>query len=446
MAAQSAQPAAPVPTDDRAGGWERVWDFLTSPRCAAVLILLAASLFLLAGIFPQASAMGEDAATQLRWLAEAAARWGTFGPALRALGLFQIAASPLWRSLLGVGVFVLLLHVAQELWRSLRYAKTDACALPLGARGQRLAEGDAAQILAALDAALARAGYRTRTVQSGEGLQLHAVRAGWASWLRFGAALGLLLATVALLLSGIVSRSEQVALGPGEAMPLTLRPGWAVALGDSAEGGRWPVILLGPEGDTSARGLIGPQRPMVMTDLTLHMARSVTGVVVSATDGEGKPVLLQAAGGSSAAGTLFLRFDEDQPEQYFAAPSVGDTLRVALNPNAGSGAPTFAFQVFHGMDIQPAREGTFAEAVTITSNGIAYRFAAGQYPMLVAVTDISRYPLWAGTALAIACVLASAWVSARAAWVQATQVDSRVALQYLAGDAATEDVIRKAIG
>ncbi|MGB9593970.1 MAG: hypothetical protein ACPL7R_07520, partial [Anaerolineae bacterium] len=66
--------------------------------------------------------------------------------------------------------------------------------------------------------------------------------------------------------------------------------------------------------------------------------------------------------------------------------------------------------------------------------------------MLVAVTDISRYPLWVGTMIAIACMVASAWASARAALVQATQVDNRVALQYLAGDAETEAVIRKALG
>lgn len=445
MAAQSEQPAAPMPTDDRAGGWERAWNFLTSPRCAAILILLAAFVSLLAGIFPQAPDAGVDTPAQLRWLAEATARWGTLGPTLRALGLFQIATSPLWRSLLGLGVFVLLLHSAQELWRALRYAKPDASTLPPRAQEQRLANGDAAQVIAALNDALAQAGYRTRTVRRGESLQLHAVRAGWAAWLRFGVALGLLLATVALLLSGVIARSENVALGPGETVPLTLRPGWSLALEDSANGSRWPVVLLGPEGEVISRGHIGPQRPIWAGSLTLHMARSVTGVVVSATDGQGGPVSLQAAGESSAAGTLFLRFDEDQPEQYFAAPDVGDTIRIALNPGAGMGAPAFAFQVFHGMDIQPAREGTFTDEATTASNGIAYRFAAGQYPMLVAVTDISRYPLWAGTAIAIACILASAWVSARAALVQATQVDNRVALQYLASDADTENVIRKAL-
>ncbi|MDH7490534.1 MAG: hypothetical protein QHH80_13645 [Anaerolineae bacterium] len=445
MAAQSEQPAAPMPTDDRAGGgWERVWDFLTSARCAAILTLLTAFAFLIAGIFPQAPAMGADSTAQLRWLAEAAARWGALGPTLRTLGLFQIAASPLWRGVLGLWVFVLLLHAAQELGRALRYAKADAIALPRRARGQRLADGDAARVLAALDGALLQVGYRTRVERSGDRVHLHAVRTGWAAWLRFGAALGLLLATVALLLSGLGSRLEEVALGPGETVALAVRAGWSVALEDGAEGGLWPVAVLGPEGEPISQGFVGPQHPLWTASLTLHMARSFPGVVVSATDGQGKPVPLQAAGESSAAGMLFLRFDEDQPEQYFAAPDVGDTVRLALNP-AGNGTPAFAFQVFHGMDIQPAREGTFADETTTPSNGITYRFAAGQYPMLVATTDISRYPLWAGTVIAIACIVASAWVSARAALVQAAQVDNRVAVQYLASDAETEGVIQKAL-
>ncbi len=447
MAAQSEQPAAPMPTDDRAGGgWERVWDFLTSARCAAILTLLTALAFFIAGIFPQAPAAGADSTAQLRWLAEAAARWGALGPALRGLGLFQIAASPLWRGVLGLWVFVLLLHAAQELRRALRYAKADATALPPRARGQWLADGDAARVLGALDGALSQAGYCTRTERSGDRLHLHAVRTGWAAWLRLGAAVGLLLAAVALLLSGLSSRSEEVALGPGETVALTVRAGWSVALGDGAEGSLWPVAVLGPEGEPLSQGFVGPQRPLWTASLTLHMARSSLGVVVSATDGQGKPVSLQAAGESSAAGMLFLRFDEDQPEQYFAAPDVGDTIRLALNPTAENGTPAFAFQVFHGMDIQPAHEGTFADETTTTSNGITYRFAAGQYPVLVAATDISRYPLWAGTAIAMVCIVASAWVSARAALVQAAQVDNRVAVQYLATDAETEAAIRKALG
>ncbi len=446
MAAQSEQPAAPMPTDDRAGGWERVWDFFTSPRCAAILILLIAFVFLLAGIFPQFPATGENATAQLRWLAEATARWGTLGPTLRALGLFQIAASPLWRGVLGLGVFVLLLHAAQELWRALQYAKTDATALSPRARGRRLIKGDATHILTALDAALTKAGYRTRTVHSGADLHLHAVRAGWAAWVRFGAALGLLLVATALLLSGLVARSEQIAMEPGKAVPLTLQPGWSVAMAEGTKGSLWPVTVLGPEAETKAQGTIGPQRPMWAGSLTLHMTGTFTGVLVSATDERGTPVPLQAADESSEAGTLFLRFDQDQPEQYFAAPSVGDTVRVALSPNVGTNSLLFAYEVFHGMDTQPAREGTFAHETIATSGGVTYRFAATQYPVVVAVRDVSRYLLWAGTVIAMGCLLASAWASARAARIQATQADNRVALVYLATDLETEDTIRKALG
>jgi len=442
VADQFGQPVAPMLTADRAGGWERVWDFLTSPRCAAILILLVALVALLAGVFPQAPALVGGATTQLRWLAEATAHWGALGPTLRALGLFQVATSPLWRGVLGFGVFVLLVNAAEELRRAWGYTKSDASALPPRMRGQRLVDGDATQILAAVDNALTTDGYRTRTALTGNMVHLHAVRTGWASWLRVGAALGLLLSAVALLLSGSVSRSEEVALGQGETVALAVRPGWSVALGDdNTRGPRWPIVLLGPEGEAISQGFVGPQHPLWAGGLTLHMVRSFPGVVVSATDGQGNPVSLQAAGEASTAGTLFLRFDEDQPEQYFAAPHVGDTLRLALNP-----AAEFAFQVFHGTDIQPAREGTFADEATTTSNGITYRFAAGQYPMLVAVTDISRYPLWVGTMIAIACMFASAWACARAALVQVTQADNGVAVQYLAGDAETEAAIRRALG
>ncbi len=445
MAVHSGQPTAPMLTDDRAGGWERAWDFLTSSRCAAILLLLTALVLLLAGIFPQAPATGDDAAAQLRWLAEATTRWGGLGPTLRALGLFQIATSPLWRALLGIGVFVLLVNAAQELWRALRYATPDTAALPIRAQGQRLAEGDAARVLAALDAALTQAGYRTRTERTGETLRLHAVRAGWAAWLRFGSAVGLLLVAVALLLSGTAARSETAAPGPGENVPLALRPGWSVALADGAQGAGWPVVLMGPEGEPQARGVIAPQRPLWAGVLTLHMTRTFAGVIVSATDGQGTPLPLQAAGESSAVGTLFLRFDEDQPEQYFAAPDVGDTIRIALVAASDRSAPAFAFQVFHGMDIQPSREGTFSGEAVTTSDGITYRFTAGRYPAVLAIHDPSRYPLWLGAAIAIACLAASVWARARAAVVQAVQAEGRVAVAYLASDAETERVIRSAL-
>lgn len=445
MAVQSGQPTAPMPTGDRASGWERVWDFLTSCRCAAVLLRLTAFVLLLAGIFPQAPVSSDDTTAQLRWLAEATARWGTLGPTLRALGLFHIATSPLWRMLLALGVFVLLVHAAQELSRALRYAKPDAANLPVRVQGQHLADGDAAQAIAALESALRQAGYRTRTEPAGDALRLHAVRRGWTAWLRFGTAVGLLLVVGALLLSGIASRSEYAALGPGENVPLSLRPRWSVALAGGAQGTGWPVVLTGPEAEPRAQGIIGPQRPLWAGALTLHMARTFAGVVVSATDAQGTPVPLQAAGESSAVGTLFLRFDEDQPEQYCAAPSVGDTIRVALDAAADGGAPTFAFQVFHGMDIQPSREGMFSSETATTSDGITYRFAAGRYPAVFAIHDPSRYPLWLGTAIAIVCLVASASARARAAVIQALQAEERVAVAYLASDAETETVIRRAL-
>lgn len=445
MAVQSGQPTAPMPTEDRAGGWERAWDFLTSCRCAAVLLLLTAFVLFLAGIFPQAPSSGDDTTAQLRWLAEATARWGTLGPTLRALGLFHIATSPLWRILLALGVFVLLVNAAQELWRALRYAKPDAANLPAQVQGQRLADGDAAQAIAALESVLRQAGYRTRTEPVGDTLRLHAVRGGWAAWLRFGAAVGLLLAVGALLLSGMASRSEYVALGPGENASLSLRPGWSVALADGAEGAGWPVVLTGTEAEPRAQGIIAPQRPLWAGGLTLHMTHTFAGVVVSAADAQGAPVPLQAAGESSAVGTLFLRFDEDQPEQYCAAPSVGDTIRVALDAAAGGGATTFAFQVFHGMDIQPSREGMFSGEAATTSDGITYRFAAGQYPAVLVIRDPSRYPLWAGAMITIACIAASMWARARAAFVQVIQSGGRAALAYLASDVETEAVIRRAL-
>lgn len=446
MAEQSGQPAASMLTDDQAGGWERVWDFLTSPRCTAILILGIAFVSLLAGIFPQVPSTA-DAATQLRWLAEATARWGTLGPTLRALGLFQIATSPLWRALLGLGCFILLVNAAETLRRACGYAQADASALPPRARGQRLVDDDTARVIAAVDNALTRAGYHTRMERVGDTWHLHAVRTGWAAWLHFGTVLGLLLVVASLLASGALAHSEHAALGPGETVSLALRPGWSVALGDdNARGPRWTVVLRGPEGEPQARGEIGLQRPLVAGALTLHMTHSVTGVVVSATDGEGKPVALQAAGESSAAGTLFLRFDENQPEQYFAAPDVGDTVRIALHTNPAESASDFAFQIFHGTAMEPAHEGAFSDEATAMSDGITYRLVAGQYPAVVAVSDISRYPLWLGAVIAIACVVASAWATAHAALVQAIQADNRVALRYLASDAATEDALRKALG
>lgn len=450
MAVQPELPGDALQSSPAVGPLGRLWAFLASPACAATLLALAALLLLLSAVFPQLSPVTSDAAARERWLAETSARWGTLGPALRTLGAFNIQDSLVWKIVLGLGVWSLLVRLVESARRAWDSSRGDASRMDARFRHE-------AEVAAAPEAALARVrqileveGFRARIVQDTGLNSLHAVRKPSALFVRAAVTLGALLVVASLLLSGAVARWEQVALGPGESVSLSSRAGWSALLRDfAAEPGdgarfRGTLAVFGPEAELLAEGAIAMERPLWAKGLTLHMSGTGPGLQVGAAGKAGKAMMLQPASGAAQVESLFLRFDEDQPEQYFAVPDVGDTVRVVLHP-VGNGGREFLAQVYRGAEVQPRAEKLLSGSGSLTVDDVTYSFAAMEYPILIAASNPAKGLLWVGAILTIVAALAMMFLKSSSVLVRAAGRNGTTYLQILSDGADAMAIARGAI-
>jgi hypothetical protein len=428
----------------------RLWAFLTSPPFAGILLALAASLLTLSALFPQFSPALSGPAAQERWIAETAARWGTLGPTLRSLGVFQIQDSLLWKMCLGLGVLVLLLRLEASAGRAWGFMRVDVSELTVRFREEATVAQPRAQVLAGLRRGLEERGFRVRITQANDLEHLHAVARPWASSLRAVLCLGILLMLASLLLSGAAAQWEQIAVGPGESEPLSLRAGWSALLRDfAAEAGserfRGQLAVFGPEADLLAEGTVAMERPLWVKGLTLHMSGTGPGLRAEATDASGRPLMLQPASGAAQTQSLFLRFDEDQPEQYFAVPDTEDTVRVVLHPGGRNGGQEFLVQVYRGAEVQPRVERLLSVESSLEVDGATYHFAATRYPMLMAASNPAKWLLWAGAALSLLAVVLMRLFGSRVVLARVAGGDGETHMQFLTEDADTMETARRAL-
>ena len=418
---------------------DRLWNFLDSPVSAAVLLAVTALMATLAGLVPQMPPSLGDALAQSQWLAETASRWGAFGETLRSLGLFRIENSLLWRGCLGLSLLAVLVLFEASARRAWWAARNELANVPLPIAEERIAQDDAASLLARLAGRFSERGFRTRQTQSGGISQLHAVTHPWAFWLRAALHLGVLLILVALLLGDVSLRTEQLALGPGESSRLSLREGWSVRLRELDEnpaGGQYvhaSLALFDGEATVLKEAEVRTQRPMSVDGLSLHLTATRPALEVSAADESGQPMPLQSAGGIVEADALLLKFGEAEPEQYFAIPEVGDTVRVALHPDP-TAAAQFLVQIYRGTETQPREERLLGAAQSLTVDGVTYTFAPTVFVTLTASSRSLRWLLWTGALLALLSALLLRLFSPRAILVQATEMGGQVYVQVLASD------------
>lgn len=449
MAVQPELPGDALQSSPAGGPLGRLWAFLASPACAAILLALAALLIFLSAVFPQLSPVISDAAARERWLAETSARWGNSGPALRSLGAFHIQDSLLWKIVLGLGVWSLLVRLAEAAQRAWRFARGDASRME--ARFHEETESAAASdaALVCVRQALEERGFHARVVQDAGVNLLHAIRQPLASFLQAACALGILLVVASLLLSGAVAQWQQIALGPGESVSLSPRAGWSALLKDfAAEPGDSPrfrgtLAVFGPEAQLLAERAIATEHPLWARGLTLHMSGTGPGLQVGAVEA-GKTMMLQPASGAAQVESLFLRFDEDQPEQYFAVPDVGDTVRVVLHPGGDSGRE-FLAQVYRGAEVQPRTEKLLQGSGSLTVDDVTYSFTAMDYPVLIAASNPAKGLLWAGALLAILAALAMPFLRASGVLVRAAERNGTTYLQILSDDSDALAIARGAV-
>ena len=451
MAAQAERLSEPTQGNRAGDPIGRLWGFLASPSSAALFLALTALLVVLSGILPQLPSDLADPNAQARWFAEVSARWGPAGAAFQSLGLFHVRDSLLWKACLGLGILTLLVLLEASIRRAWKGMQTDASLSVLSPSEERAVAAGADVALARLQVHLAGGGFRTRIAQTAGMTTLHALKRPWAAWLRVGAHLGALGIVAALLLEGVVGRAAQISLGPGESAPLGLRGGWSVLLKEFGEVSgvsnpyRGRVTVFGPEANLVGEGPVGTQIPVWAGGVTLHLSAIGDGLEVTATGADGKPLTLHSSSGTAESAPLFLHFDESQPEQYFAAPDVGDTVRVVLHPGGKGGRAEFLVQVYRGAEVEPRQEQLLADARSLHVDGVTYVFTPRPFATLAAVDNPLVWVLWAGAALVlVSLVLARAFPLA-AILVRAAEFGGATHVQVFAGDEATLRAAREGL-
>ena len=110
--------------------WRLVWRFTTSDAfLATLLVLLSAGIAVVAGL-PQMPA--SDPVKYARWLSDAHARFGGATEAMRSLGLFTVARSLVFRSLVALLAGCLLLRLVEQVQQSKERRMASIGATPLG--------------------------------------------------------------------------------------------------------------------------------------------------------------------------------------------------------------------------------------------------------------------------------------------------------------------------
>lgn len=440
VAVHAEQPSATSPGRPSGSPLDRLWNFLASPVSAAVLLAVTALMATLAGLVPQMPPSLGDALAQSQWLAETASKWGALGETFRSLGLFRIEHSLAWRVCLGLSLLAVLVLFEASVRRAWWAARNEWTNVPLPIAEEHMAQDDVASVLVRLAGRFSERGFRTRQAQSGEASQLHAVTHAWAFWLRAALHLGVLLALVALLLGDVSLRTEQLALGPGESSRLSLREGWSVRLRELDENPssrqhiHASLALFGGEATVLEEAEVRTQQPMSVGSLSLHLTATGPALSVRAADKAGKPMPLQSAGGLVEADALLLKFGEAEPEQYFAIPEVGDTVRVVLHPDSATSAAQFLVQIYRGTETQPREERLLGEAHSLTADGVTYTFAPTFFVTLTASSHSLRWLLWTGALLSLLSALLLRLFSPRAVLVQAMERGGQVYVRVLASD------------
>ncbi len=450
MAVHPEQPGATPRKGPSGSPLDSVWNFLASPISASVLLALTALLATVSGIVPQMPPTLSDALAQSRWLAETSSRWGAFGETLRSLGLFRIEDSVLWKVCLGLSLLAVLVMLEAALRRAWWCARNSLQNLSFPVAEEGTFQGDAANLLARVGQHLSERGFRTRQVESGEISQLHAVIHPWSRWLRATLHLGALLILLALLVGGTTLRTEQISLGPAESSRVNLHEGWSVRLRGLHEnsGGlsdiRAALVLFDAEANIIDEAEVRMQHPMSVGTFSLHLTATGPALEIQAADAAGQPMPLQSTGGIVETDALLLKFGETEPEQYFAIPEIGDTVRVVLHPNPTADSVQFLVQIYRGTETQPRLEELLGTARSLTTDSVTYTFTPTTFVTLTATAHSMRWLLWTGFLLALVSALLAKVFPSHAILVQTAETGGEVHLQTLATDPDAAEMARQA--
>jgi hypothetical protein len=288
----------------RSSPWNGAWNLAVGNRSLAVVLVGLMLLITLVLVVPQTPSSPPAAS---RWLAETQARFGPAMPFLEAVGLLSISRSPLFRTLLCLLAFLLLVRGSERV-------------LALAGRGRGIGGAPEAwrplreEDLERVAQRLRRSGHRVRWSEDGS---LQADRWPWAEALDLLSHAGVLLLLVGSLVGTVWGwRAGHLTGRPGEVIDV---PGHGqVTVAEGASSGHAATssgARLYPEGS-------GPE------------------LAVTATDDSGQALDLLRTPDEEPSQQIHLRLADTAPDAYFAIPEAALFVRVALDPEAALDAAT----------------------------------------------------------------------------------------------------------
>jgi hypothetical protein len=393
---------------------DRLYRFAASDWLLTVVLGLTALALLLSVLVPQAPPATAQQSAE-RWLAETASRYGGFGGAMQAAGLFDLWHSPWLQALLAVLTFCLLLRLGLavgDAWRRLRRpdpaaAAGEALRWPLHADVTLEKDADAAAVELASD--LHSEGWRV--ARAGDGAAAHLVAERSAAGILAAPLLylGLLAALAGLWLGQQAGwREAGVVLAPGQPVRLSQDDTLVISTQPAPAGevaNEFVVQRDGQPAEQTAFSVLGAGRAAGVSIRRTGVGQALT---VSARDATGAAVQLQPVARSGPAqSSLTLVFDQPRAEQLFLAPAselVFSVVAFPALPERGFSGPTFLVQAFPAGQQAPIANEFIQNSADLAIDDAIFSLAAGSF----VTVEVSRNPGWPATVVGVALALAAA--------------------------------------
>ncbi len=357
--------------------WRRLWQAFTSDGFLAIVILVIASLLVVAALLPQTPS--SDLVAYSRWLSEAQIRYSSLFEVLNGLGLFSVTHSLLFRVALALLGWCAALRLIDQLDR-LRHAAPVQ-------RARR--------------------------------------RASLAAALVYG---GLLITLSGLVLAAFIDyRVDDLVVQPGVVTPV---PGTAYAVRlDAVENQQARVALL-RQTETVAQGIVAAKQPLY-DGVAVYLDQIGPALQVSATRGPTQTLELQNTATSPLQRQVLLLFTPEQNEGFLAAPAANLVLRVQP---VGSGR--FSAQAYQSATGKDLGSQSFAPGNGIAVEGTTFTFEPASYVTVSLARQPAHWIIAIGLLLTMVGLLGSLiWPAspAHTRFEHLTQIAARIGWPLITG-------------
>lgn len=439
-----AKEATKVPGSDESKGkatsfLRKIWRSLCSIKLTVCLLSAIMLISLLGTVFPQVSLLTQtDSAARAQWEADALERYGALGQVFRALGFFNLYASPLFGLLLaalvanGIGCT---LNRVRWMWRAIvakpKAAKPDGF-YSKAAHHAIVEVGSTELAQRTIEGLLSRHRYRVLSQVLGGATYLSAHKNDFGR-------LGTLVthsALVVMALGGFWTarsawREPAVVLGPGQLYDVEHSHHFQVRH-DGFEIERYPdgspadyrshLVVL-QDGAQVATKTIRVNDPLTYDGVSFYLSSAGPALQVVGWDKDGNPLPLQTAGQAEARlGQVILNFSGEGGEQSVHLPSLDMDLHVspceqALAAVGWEESPLLIQAYREGQD-DPLFSDEVHPGDGVQLSTATLQFVADYYTVLQVVSDPGFPPIILGGFFGLTGLLISFHFYPRRVWIR----------------------------